>query len=91
MRSRYSAYKLVNSGYLRKTWHPDTRPELNEQELKAIEWLRLEVIRVKPGSKKSIVEFKAYYTKNNKEICLHEVSLFKKVKNKWYYLDSENN
>ena len=27
MRSRYSAYVLGDSGYLRATWHPDTCPD----------------------------------------------------------------
>jgi len=90
MRSRYTAYCNANRQYLEKTWHPDFCPVLNEDELKLTQWLRLEIINVKPGLKKSIVEFKAYYQDGQTEQCLHEVSQFKKIKNRWVYVKAEN-
>ncbi|WGL16855.1 YchJ family metal-binding protein [Microbulbifer bruguierae] len=86
MRSRYSAYVTGNLPYLRKTWHPDTCPELSPEEL-TTQWSRLEVIRSKLGLKKSIVEFKAWYLEGDIEHALHEISLFKLHKKRWVYVE----
>lgn len=88
MRSRYTAYCLINIPYLLKTWHPDTRPELSADVLAPTQWQRLEVLNTKNGLKKSTVEFKAFYNEDGEEKCLHEHSVFKKVKNRWYYFDA---
>ena len=88
MRSRYSAYVRANRAYLLKSWHPDTRPELDQSELDQGQWIKLEILTVKPGLKKSIVEFKAYYLEAGVQRCLHETSLFKKVKQRWYYFEA---
>jgi SEC-C motif-containing protein len=89
MRSRYTAYTQARADYLEKTWHSSTRPRLTQAELQATQWQRLEVIAAKPGLKKSVVEFKAYYVEQGTETCLHEVSLFKKEKNRWVYLEAQ--
>ncbi|WP_282450058.1 YchJ family metal-binding protein [Microbulbifer sp. CAU 1566] len=85
MRSRFTAYVTKNIPYLQKSWHPDTCPELNAEEL-TTDWSRLEVIKSKQGLKKSIVEFKAWYLDNGQEYALHEISLFKLHKKRWVYL-----
>ncbi|MFA0810096.1 YchJ family protein [Microbulbifer epialgicus] len=85
MRSRYCAYSMGNLAYLRKTWHPDTCPNLNEEDLET-QWTRLEVIKSKPGLKQSVVEFKAWYTENDQEHVIHEISLFKLYKKRWVYI-----
>lgn len=87
MRSRYTAYVLVDIDYLEKTWHPDTCPDLRD-DTPTLLWTRLEVIRHQKGLKKSIVEFKAYFEDNGSEQCMHEVSEFKKIKNRWYYVQA---
>lgn len=89
MRSRYSAYVTGNIPYLRKSWHPDSCPELNGEELNT-EWSRLEVIKSKQGLKKSIVEFKAWHQENGEETALHEISLFKLHKKRWVYVGPLN-
>ncbi|GAA5442275.1 UPF0225 protein YchJ [Microbulbifer sp. NBRC 101763] len=86
MRSRYSAYAMGNLAYLRKTWHPETYPGLNADDLET-QWTRLEVIKSKAGLKKSVVEFKAWYTENDQEHVIHEISLFKLYKKRWVYLE----
>lgn len=91
MRSRYSAYVTGNLPYLRKTWHPDTCPELDSQDLQT-RWTKLEVIKSKQGLKKSIVEFKAWFSDESEEgagseeRALHEISLFKLNKKRWVYV-----
>jgi SEC-C motif-containing protein len=87
MRSRYCAYAMGNLAYLRKTWHPDTCPDLRQEDLET-QWTRLEVIKSKAGLKKSVVEFKAWYSENEQEHVIHEVSLFKLYKKKWVYLEA---
>lgn len=86
MRSRYTAYVLCNADYLMKTWAPTCRPALNQDELSATQWLNLDVIQAKQGLKQGTVEFKAYYLEEGNECVLHEHSLFKKIKNRWYYV-----
>ncbi|WOX05857.1 YchJ family protein [Microbulbifer pacificus] len=85
MRSRFSAYATGNLPYLRKSWHPDTCPELDADDL-TTQWSRLEVIKSKQGLKKSIVEFKAWYREGDGESALHEISLFKLYKKRWVYV-----
>lgn len=89
MRSRFSAYCILNIDYLRKTWHPSTCPDLTKDSLEATHWLRLTVVSAHQGLKSGTVEFKAYYKTDasDAEACLHEVSRFKKHKNRWVYLD----
>lgn len=86
MRSRYSAYVTGNLPYLRKSWHPDTCPALNGDDLQT-RWLRLEVIKSKQGLKKSVVEFEAWYLEDGAERALHEISLFKLHKKRWVYVE----
>jgi SEC-C motif-containing protein len=86
MRSRYSAYVLLDTEYLMKTWVLEHRPTLNKNDISATKWLKLNVISSKQGLKKGTVEFKAYYAEKGNECVLHEHSLFKKVKNRWYYV-----
>lgn len=85
MRSRYSAYVTGNLPYLRKSWHPDTCPELTSDDLQT-RWCRLELIKSKQGLKKSIVEFKAWFDDKGEERALHEISLFKLNKKRWVYV-----
>lgn len=100
MRSRYSAYALSSQNpglvdYLLQTWHPDTRPqslELNGED--AAKWLGLKVKRhLNIGADNAIVEFVARYKHANnlggKAERLHETSRFKRIENRWYYLDGD--
>ncbi|MFV8783746.1 YchJ family protein [Microbulbifer sp. SA54] len=86
MRSRYSAFTLGKLAYLRKTWHPETCPELTADDLQT-NWRRLEVIKSKQGLKKAIVEFKAWFEADGEERALHEISLFKLHKKRWVYVE----
>lgn len=89
MRSRFSAYCLRDIPYLQKTWHPSSCPKLNHNHLDSTKWLRLDVISAQQGLKSGTVEFKAYFQTDAGEECLHEVSRFKKHKNRWVYLDGQ--
>lgn len=87
MRSRYTAYTLNDIAYLTKTWDSATCPPLDEDELRQTQWLRLEILNHKPGHKKASVEFKAWFQTAQGETCLHENSLFRKIKNRWVYVE----
>lgn len=87
MRSRYTAFTTGNLAWLRKTWHPDTFPELDAEDL-TTEWQRLEVVKAKQGLKKSIVEFRAWFKDGETERALHEISLFKLHKKRWVYVEA---
>ncbi len=81
MRSRYSAYVLKNSDYIRDTWHPTTRPlqlDLSEEDSA---WQRLLII----ASGEEWVEFAAFVAGGQ----LHERSRFVHEQGRWYYLDGE--
>jgi len=98
MRSRYSAYALLSKNpnlqnYLLQTWHPDTRPQHLDTE-STIKWLGLQVKRYQlVDAVNAIVEFVARYkyTDNlgGKAERLHETSRFKRIENRWFYLDGE--
>ncbi|WP_089397321.1 YchJ family protein [Noviherbaspirillum humi] len=88
MRSRYSAYVLGLPQYLHDTWHPDTRPAL--QDLAAdpeTKWLGLEVRRHEGGGDAATVEFVARYKQGGRAHRLHEVSRFVREGGRWLYVD----
>lgn len=100
MRSRYSAYALhsKNPGlidYLLQTWHADTRPQSLELDGEnASKWLGLQIRRhFNIDADNAIVEFIARYKYANnpggRAERLHETSRFKRVENRWYYLDGD--
>ena len=78
MRSRYSAYVVGDVAHLRRTWHPEHRPEQigrtgDEQ------WLGLRVLRIRDGGEhddRGVVEFVARFRSGGLDRTLHEVSRF---------------
>ncbi|AMX02366.1 YchJ family metal-binding protein [Microbulbifer thermotolerans] len=85
MRSRFTAFTRGNLPYLRKTWDPNTCPELTPDDLQT-QWTRLEVLRSTQAADKAIVEFRAWYRDNGTEQAMHEISLFKLHKKRWVYV-----
>lgn len=88
MRSRYSAFSLLNEDYLRYSWHPDTCPKqihLNQNT----QWTGLKIIKTEDGGKNDdsgTVEFIARSKINGKASRLHENSHFKRFEHHWVYL-----
>lgn len=90
MRSRFTAYAMHNGDYLQATWDASKRPEQIDFSKDTAEWQGLEIVSVKKGGvndEKGIVEFKAYYLLNGEESVMNEISRFKKVADRWFYLD----
>lgn len=93
MRSRYSAYVLGLEDYLLNTWHPNTRPQALELKQDKTQWLGLEVLRFEPSiesnDEQAIVEFVARYKMNGRASKMHEISRFKRIANRWLYVDGD--
>lgn len=97
MRSRYSAYVVVNVEYLIKTTHPSTRTSHEPNSIKSWAessvWQKLEIISTSQGGEKDkagTVEFKAYYLDSDKKKQIHhEHSRFLKELGKWFFVDGK--
>lgn len=90
MRSRYSAYVLQNSQYLLSTWYKSTRPKQLDFSQETLQWQKLEILHTKKGGisdDKGKVEFNAFYVQDGQTQLMHEISRFKKLGGKWFYVD----
>jgi SEC-C motif-containing protein len=90
MRSRYSAYVLQNADYLLATWHKTTRPKELDFSQDNTTWQKLEILNTKKGGAKDDkgrVEFNAFYVQDNERRLMHEISRFKKIAGRWFYVD----
>lgn len=87
MRSRYSAFAIPNPEYLWETTFPPSRKDHDLEEIlnwaNRTSWTKLEILK----SSKTRVEFKAFYTdENGNENIHHELSVFKYLNHRWYYV-----
>jgi SEC-C motif-containing protein len=90
MRSRYSAFALGLTAYLRDTWHPSTRPAALEPLPAGMRWLGLEVRRhVTQDADHALVEFVARSKLGGRAERLHETSRFVREHGRWFYVDGE--
>ncbi|MEQ4519218.1 YchJ family protein [Pseudarthrobacter sp. B907] len=90
MRSRYSAFVVLDADYLLRTWHPDTRPAALELD-PAMQWRRLDIVsgsRGGPLDTEGTVEFKAYFRHDGEAGVHHEISRFRREERRWYYVDA---
>ncbi len=88
MRSRYSAYVLELSDYLRDTWHPSTRLAEPLRFGEGVRWLGLEVRRqVQTDAGHAVVEFVARSKQGGRAARLHETSRFVHEDGRWFYVD----
>jgi SEC-C motif domain protein len=90
MRSRYSAYVLKNADYLLATWFKNTRPKQLDFSKETVIWQKLEILHTKKGGvkdEKGRVEFEAFYVENNETQTMHEISRFKQIAGRWFYVD----
>lgn len=89
MRSRYTAYTLLNEDYLLATWHSSTRPSvLGLAEEAPTKWLGLEVLcHEQQDANHATVEFDARYKVNGRAHRLHEISTFVREDGRWFYVD----
>jgi SEC-C motif-containing protein len=89
MRSRFTAFALGDADYLRRSWHPSTRPRRLDLDPE-LAWTRLEIIGSTGGSllhTEGTVEFRAHHTGPDGPGVLHEHSRFRREP-VWLYLDA---
>lgn len=88
MRSRYTAYTLLDEKYLLDTWHSHTRPaELGMNKDKPTQWIGLDVKKHEMQDEThATVEFVTRYRLNGKAHKLGEVSRFTKENGRWLYV-----
>ncbi len=87
MRSRYTAFALNKTSYLKKTWHPDTLPDLSEEE--PLDWIHLEIIDSDSTDDEGEVEFIAKFISERGIETVHELSDFVKINGEWLYHSGE--
>src|ERR1700675_123810 len=90
MRSRYTAYVLGNTAYLRATWADATCPrDLDASADPATRWLGLQIKRHTPiDADHAEVEFVARYKLRGRAFRLHETSRFEReAAGRWRYTD----
>ena len=91
MRSRYSAFALLDEEYLLRTHHRSTAPASLDLD-PAMEWRRLDIVGTSNGGPfdtEGTVEFKAYYRHGNERGVLHENSRFVRENGRWFYVDGD--
>ena len=91
MRSRYSAYVLLELAHLRRSWHPDTLPA-NLQPDHDARWLGLKIKATEAGQvddNQGTVEFIARFKINGRGHRIHERSRFQRLNGRWVYIDGE--
>jgi SEC-C motif-containing protein len=91
MRSRYSAFVLLDRPYLLRTWHPETRPKVLDLD-PGMQWRRLDIMSTSGGGPledRGTVEFKAWFRHGGERGLLHEVSRFVRENRRWYYVDGQ--
>ena len=87
MRSRYSAFVLERSAYLKQTWLSAHCPADISFD-PDVKWLGLEVKWSRmTGSEQAEVEFVARSRLKGVPTRLHELSRFVKAEGRWFYVD----
>ncbi|MDH4396436.1 MAG: YchJ family metal-binding protein [Limnobacter sp.] len=91
MRSRYTAFVLLDEPYLLSTWHASKRPEaLNLTADKPTKWLGLEVLKHVPNGDTATVEFVARFKEGGgPAFRLHEISRFVREGGQWFYVEGD--
>lgn len=87
MRSRYTAYHNQRLDYVKRTWHPLTRPN-NLQPVDGLRWVGLKIVRVEAGladDANGWVEFIARSKLGGRVTRLREVSYFERLNGVWVY------
>ena len=89
MRSRYTAFFSGGFGeYLLRTWLNAAESGMTAEELsiRSVNWQKLEVLNTSEQGDQGEVEFNALFLHKGRLEVMHERSLFKRLKGRWYYV-----
>ena len=97
MRSRYTAFAKGLTQYLLETRHPDTRAMDSQAAIQdtidRCQWINLTIESTEAGQlsdTEGYVTFVANFVENGKPGSLKERSFFKKVDDRWYYVEGSH-
>jgi SEC-C motif domain protein len=90
MRSRYTAFAMLNAPYLLATWHASTRPATIEFEA-GRDWYMLKVIAAAERGDTGTVSFLARSRMGGRTWALEEVSRFAREGGRWFYVEGLTN
>ncbi len=91
MRSRYSAFVVLEPLYLLRTWHSSTRPASMDLD-PDLQWRRLDILGTSNGGpldSSGTVEFAAHYRSDGERGVQRELSRFVREGKRWYYVDGD--
>lgn len=93
MRSRYTAYTQANIDYIQATMRElaaeNFDPVAAESWAKAVKWKRLKVYESfshPSDAERAFVSFSAYYIAQGRPEEIREVSEFKRIDGRWFYI-----
>lgn len=96
MRARYSAFVKGEISFIRSTYNPEELEQFDEEGItrwaKESEWKGLEIRQVQKGlasDSEGQVEFIAKYAIGGVQQNHHEISEFKKIDGRWYFMDGK--
>jgi SEC-C motif-containing protein len=91
MRSRYTAYTLVDTNYISETMKAPAANLFSAHNMreaaKTTLWAGLDVLNASQQQAKGVVEFIAHYYHDDVKNQLHEISEFSFEDGKWFYVD----
>ncbi|BFM48044.1 YchJ family protein [Marinomonas sp. THO17] len=97
MRSRYSAFAIGDFDYIANTQKLKEDPKQSAKVIRDsnqnTHWIKLEITATEDGLEKDktgMVAFSAHFKEGKHIGRLSERSLFKKVKNQWFYISGEH-
>jgi SEC-C motif-containing protein len=91
MRSRYSAFVILDPEYLLRTWHASSRPASLDLDADT-QWRRLDILGTAKGGPldtSGTVEFAAHYRSDGERGVQRERSRFVREGKRWYYVDGD--
>lgn len=88
MRSRFSAFVLKLTDYLKSTWHSTTRP-LQVDLTDSPGWTSLQILSSGESADEGKVHFRAIYRAGGGWGCLEEKSAFVREDGRWYYVSGD--
>ena len=94
MRSRYTAYSLSNTHYIKNTMQGKAALGFDEEQARhwsqRIIWIKLQVIQTSLQDKNSgQVEFIASFVEHGKLKTIHEKSEFHRLDKHWFYVNGQ--